>query len=63
LALPLFSLLGNPTIYINVQVHLTSGDAPRATDEQIKKASNLLRRIDLKNFSVLQFANPGKSFP
>ncbi|KAM0824659.1 hypothetical protein ACQ4PT_070043 [Festuca glaucescens] len=41
------------------EVHLTSGDAPRATDEQIKKASNLLRRIDLKNFSVLQFANPG----
>uniref|UniRef100_A0ACD5UNJ6 Uncharacterized protein n=1 Tax=Avena sativa TaxID=4498 RepID=A0ACD5UNJ6_AVESA len=41
------------------EVHLTSGDAPRATDEQIKKASNLLRRIDLKNFSVSQFANPG----
>lgn len=31
---------------------------PRATDDQIKKASNLLRRIDLKSFSVCQFANP-----
>ncbi|KAM3254137.1 hypothetical protein ACQJBY_047953 [Aegilops geniculata] len=41
------------------EVHLTSGDAPRATDEQIKKASNLLRRIDLKHFSVRHFANPG----
>jgi len=41
------------------EVHVTSDDAPRATDEQIKKASNLLKRIDLKNFSVCQFANPG----
>uniref|UniRef100_A0A0E0LHX9 ATP-dependent DNA helicase 2 subunit KU70 n=1 Tax=Oryza punctata TaxID=4537 RepID=A0A0E0LHX9_ORYPU len=40
------------------EVHLTSDDAPCATDEQIKKASNLLRRIDLKNFSVCQFSNP-----
>nr|CAB3455877.1 unnamed protein product [Digitaria exilis] len=41
------------------EVHLTSDDAPRATDEQIKKASNLLKRIDLKDFSVSHFANPG----
>lgn len=34
-------------------------NASRATDEQIKKASALLRRIDLKNFSVCQFTNPG----
>ncbi|KAL6880668.1 hypothetical protein ACP4OV_012233 [Aristida adscensionis] len=40
------------------EVHVTSDDAPRATDEQIKKASNLLKRIDLKNFSVSDFANP-----
>jgi len=40
------------------EVHVTSDDAPHATDEQIKKASNLLKRIDLKNFSVCQFANP-----
>ncbi|KQK20547.1 hypothetical protein BRADI_1g55250v3 [Brachypodium distachyon] len=40
------------------EVHLTSGDAPRGTDEQIKKASNLLRRTELKNFSVHDFANP-----
>ncbi|THU73084.1 hypothetical protein C4D60_Mb04t19080 [Musa balbisiana] len=31
---------------------------PRATDDQIKKASALMRRIDLKDFSVCQFANP-----
>ncbi|RCV11337.1 hypothetical protein SEVIR_2G184000v4 [Setaria viridis] len=40
------------------EVHVTSDEAPRATDEQIKKASSLLKRIDLKNFSVCQFANP-----
>jgi ATP-dependent DNA helicase 2 subunit 1 len=38
---------------------MTSDDAPRATDEQMKKASSLLKRIDLKNFSVCHFANPG----
>ena len=59
----IFPFFANQQFCINVQVHLTSGDAPRATDEQIKKASNLLRRIDLKNFSVCQFANPGKSLP
>ncbi|CAL9756500.1 unnamed protein product [Musa acuminata subsp. burmannicoides] len=32
--------------------------APRATDDQIKKVSALMRRIDLKDFSVCQFANP-----
>ncbi|KAI0509778.1 hypothetical protein KFK09_010374 [Dendrobium nobile] len=31
---------------------------PHATDDQIKKASALLRRIDLKDFSVCQFSNP-----
>ncbi|KAA8527328.1 hypothetical protein F0562_034575 [Nyssa sinensis] len=30
----------------------------RATDDQIKKATALMRRIDLKDFSVCQFANP-----
>ncbi|GJN24745.1 hypothetical protein PR202_gb12504 [Eleusine coracana subsp. coracana] len=35
-----------------------SDDAPRATDEQIKKASSLLKRIDLKDFSVCHIANP-----
>lgn len=33
--------------------------APRATDDQIKKASALMRRVDLKDFSVCQFSNPG----
>ena len=41
---------------------MTSDDAPRATNEQIKKALNLLKRIDLKKFSACQFANPGKSY-
>ncbi|XXG46985.1 hypothetical protein AAC387_Pa02g1703 [Persea americana] len=31
---------------------------PRAIDDQIKKASVLLKRVDLKDFSVCQFANP-----
>ncbi|KAK8946268.1 ATP-dependent DNA helicase 2 subunit KU70 [Platanthera guangdongensis] len=31
---------------------------PHATDEQIRKASSLLKRIDLKDFSVFQFSNP-----
>lgn len=31
---------------------------PRATDDQIRKASSLLKRIDLKDFSVFQFSNP-----
>lgn len=35
-------------------------EAPRATDDQIKKAAALIKRIDLKDFSVCQFANPGK---
>jgi ATP-dependent DNA helicase 2 subunit 1 len=45
---------------LGLQVHVTSDDAPRATDEQIKKASNIFKRIDLINFSACQFANPGK---
>ncbi|WOK99403.1 ATP-dependent DNA helicase 2 subunit KU70 isoform X1 [Canna indica] len=41
------------------ELHITAGaTAPRATDDQIKKASALIKRIDLKDFSVLQFANP-----
>ncbi|XAR65559.1 DNA helicase [Bertholletia excelsa] len=31
---------------------------PRANDDQIKKATALIRRIELKDFSVCQFANP-----
>lgn len=34
--------------------------APRADEDQIKKASALIKRIDIKDFSVCQFANPGK---
>ncbi|CAN6879486.1 unnamed protein product [Brassica oleracea] len=32
--------------------------APRATEDQLKKASALMRRLELKDFSVCQFANP-----
>ncbi|KAF3325247.1 ATP-dependent DNA helicase 2 subunit KU70 [Carex littledalei] len=32
--------------------------APCATEEQIKKGSTLNKRIDLRDFSVCQFANP-----
>lgn len=41
------------------ELHRTTDSvAPRATDEQIQKASNLLRRMELKDFSVSQFSNP-----
>ncbi|KAL8026628.1 hypothetical protein ABFX02_14G041000 [Erythranthe guttata] len=33
-------------------------DTNRATEDQIKSASSLMKRVDLKNFSVCQFANP-----
>ncbi|EXB97445.1 ATP-dependent DNA helicase 2 subunit KU70 [Morus notabilis] len=36
----------------------SNGTAPCATDEQIKNAAALMKRIDLKDFSVCQFANP-----
>jgi ATP-dependent DNA helicase 2 subunit 1 len=43
-----------------MQIHTASdGVAPHATEEQIKKASTLIKRIDLRDFSVCQFANPG----
>ncbi|XP_051149788.1 ATP-dependent DNA helicase 2 subunit KU70 [Andrographis paniculata] len=33
--------------------------APRATDDQIKSASSFVKRVELKEFSVGQFSNPG----
>ncbi|KAL7081471.1 hypothetical protein ACP275_14G041800 [Erythranthe tilingii] len=33
-------------------------DTNRATEDQIQSASSLMKRVDLKNFSVCQFANP-----
>ncbi|KAM6552976.1 hypothetical protein CsatB_013738 [Cannabis sativa] len=41
----------------NEELH-SSVDAPCATDEQIRKAASLIKRIDLRDFSVCQFANP-----
>lgn len=32
---------------------------PHATDDQVKSATSLLKRVDLRDFSVFQFANPG----
>ncbi|XP_031257161.1 ATP-dependent DNA helicase 2 subunit KU70 [Pistacia vera] len=43
----------------NVEEFHSSPDVvPRATDDQVKKAAALMKRIDLKDFSVCQFANP-----
>uniref|UniRef100_A0A2N9I3L5 Ku70/Ku80 C-terminal arm domain-containing protein n=1 Tax=Fagus sylvatica TaxID=28930 RepID=A0A2N9I3L5_FAGSY len=36
----------------------SNGATPKATDDQIKKATALMKRIDLKDFSVCQFSNP-----
>ncbi|KAK7310226.1 hypothetical protein RJT34_07610 [Clitoria ternatea] len=36
----------------------TSGVVNKANDDQIKKAADLIKRIDLKDFSVCQFTNP-----
>lgn len=47
-----------------LQLHTEANPiAARATDDQIKSASSLVKRIDLKQFSVCQFANPGKFHP
>lgn len=35
-------------------------EAPDAIDDQIKKAATLIKRMDLKEYSALQFPNPGK---
>ena len=43
-----------------LQLHSdTNAVVPTANDEQIRKAAAVIRRIDLKEFSVCQFANPG----
>ncbi|PIA35887.1 hypothetical protein AQUCO_03400046v1 [Aquilegia coerulea] len=41
------------------ELHVDVGSvAPRATDDKVKKADALMKRVDLKDFSVCQFANP-----
>lgn len=40
-----------------------SGTVTKASGDQIKKAANLIKRMDLKDFSVFQFTNPGKLLP
>ncbi|KVH88872.1 Ku70 [Cynara cardunculus var. scolymus] len=36
----------------------TTGNMPSATEDQIQKATALMKRVDLRDFSVCQFANP-----
>lgn len=49
-------------IIMDLQLHTDATHLiPRATEDQIKGATSLVKRIDLKNFSVCQFANPGTS--
>ncbi|KAE9459542.1 hypothetical protein C3L33_08517, partial [Rhododendron williamsianum] len=41
------------------QIHTDeNNETPRANDDQIRKATALMRRVDLKDFSVCQFSNP-----
>ncbi|KAJ4726488.1 ATP-dependent DNA helicase 2 subunit KU70 [Melia azedarach] len=40
------------------ELHTDTNVVPRATDDQVKMAMALMKRIDLKDFSVCQFANP-----
>lgn len=45
-----------------MQLHLDANfAAPHATPEQIEKAKTLMKRVDLTDFSVCQFSNPGMS--
>lgn len=42
------------------QLHSKPGvAAPHASDDQLKMVSALMRRLELNDFSVCQFANPG----
>lgn len=40
------------------ELHTDTNGMPRANNDQIKKANALMKRIDLKEFSVCQFSNP-----
>ncbi|KAL8201254.1 hypothetical protein R6Q57_012593 [Mikania cordata] len=39
-------------------LHADAGGVPLATDDQIQKAAALVKRVDLKDFSICQFSNP-----
>ncbi|KAI7725815.1 hypothetical protein M8C21_031772 [Ambrosia artemisiifolia] len=39
-------------------LHADTSGVPLATDDQIQKAAVLVKRVDLKDFSVCQFSNP-----
>ncbi|XP_044509809.1 ATP-dependent DNA helicase 2 subunit KU70 isoform X3 [Mangifera indica] len=53
---------GNPSnphlVALVAQFHSSTDVVPRATDDQVKKAAAMMKRIYLKDFSVCQFANP-----
>lgn len=40
------------------ELHTDTDSVPLATEDQINKATAVVKRIDLKDFSVCQFANP-----
>ncbi|XP_076908752.1 ATP-dependent DNA helicase 2 subunit KU70-like [Bidens hawaiensis] len=40
------------------ELHADTSGVPVATDDQIQKAAALVKRVDLKDFSVCQFSNP-----
>ena len=45
-----------------MQLHMTAnGPAPRASEEQIDRAVSMMRKLELKDFSVYQISNPGTS--
>lgn len=43
-----------------VQRYSDTSGVTKASDDQIKRAADLIKRLDLKDFSVFQFTNPGK---
>lgn len=50
-------------VFCFLQLHAeTNAVIPVADDDQIQKATALVKRVDLKDFSVCQFANPGNPF-
>ncbi|XVF18566.1 hypothetical protein REPUB_Repub11eG0033800 [Reevesia pubescens] len=56
----MLKMQGNTDVFRDVSQIFpdTEDDAPRADEDQIKKAAALIKRTDMKDFSVCQFANP-----
>lgn len=46
-----------------LQLHMdVTFTTPRASNEEIQKAVALMKRVDLRDFSVCQFSNPGNYY-